>query len=186
MMVFFFFCYNFCFHLVHEKLMGPLSGPPGGPCTPGWKLLTYTNLLHLFLNQSFLCFLQLVSFISSFTVPVCVFHSLHAPLPSSKHLLWVLSKHDHNPSHHLPLPAYPLLPSIATFPLTVFLMSTNFTLHITLTIDLSALLKIATSSSLKHHVSLPYNIADLTELFLHFFLHPQENLFPCRISIYTL
>ena len=44
----------------------------------------------------------------------------------------------------------------------VFLLSTNFTPHIALTIDLFALLKTATSFSLKQHVSLPYNIADLT------------------------
>ena len=45
---------------------------------------------------------------------------------------------------------------------TVLLLLTNFTPHITLTIDLFALLKIATSFSLKHQVSPPYNIVDLT------------------------
>ena len=39
-------------------------------------------------------------------------HPLFAPLPSSKHLLQIISKHDHTTSHHLPLPAYLLLSSI--------------------------------------------------------------------------
>ena len=47
---------------------------------------------------------------------------------------------------------------------SVFFLSTNFTPHIDLTMALSVLLKIAISLSLKHHVSLPYNIADLTQL----------------------
>ena len=80
-------------------------------------LTTYTNLLHLLsLNQSFLCFLQLVSSISSLVSPVYVFHPLHVPLLSSKHFLQVISKHDHTTSHHSPLPAYLLLPSIPTCP----------------------------------------------------------------------
>ena len=45
---------------------------------------------------------------------------------------------------------------------TVFLLSTNFTVHISLNIDFLGLLKIATLFSLKHHISLPCNIADLT------------------------
>ena len=45
---------------------------------------------------------------------------------------------------------------------SVFLLSTNFIPYITLTIDLSALLRIPTSFSLKHHVLPPYNITDLT------------------------
>ena len=48
---------------------------------------------------------------------------------------------------------------------SLFLLSTNFTLHIVLTIDLSALLKIATLFFLKHHVLLPY-------LILHSFYIP--------------
>ena len=47
---------------------------------------------------------------------------------------------------------------------SVLFLSTNFTPHIDLTMALSVLLKIAISLSLKHLVSLPYNIADLTQL----------------------
>ena len=57
-------------------------------------LSTYTDLPHLlFLNQSFSCFLQLVSSISFSGGLVYVFHPLH--VPSSKHLPKVVSKHDH-------------------------------------------------------------------------------------------
>ena len=66
------------------------------------------------LNQSFSCFFQLVLFISSSVGPVYVFHPLHVPLPLSKHLPQVVSKHDHTTSHHSLLPAYLLLPSIPT------------------------------------------------------------------------
>ena len=66
------------------------------------------------LNQSFSCFFQLVFFISSSVGPVYVFHPLHVPLPLSKHLPQVVSKHDHTTSHHSLLPAYLLLPSIPT------------------------------------------------------------------------
>ena len=45
---------------------------------------------------------------------------------------------------------------------SVFFLSTSFTPHIDLTIALSVLLKITISFSLKHHVSLPCNIADLS------------------------
>ena len=55
-------------------------------------------------------------------------------------------------------------------------LSTNFIPHIALTIDLSALLKIATSFSLKHHVSLPCNIADLIA-FIYLSFHPQRESF---------
>ena len=51
--------------------------------------------------------------------------------------------------------------SISSF---IFFLSTNFTPHIDLTMALSVLLKIAISLSLKHHASLPYSIADLTQL----------------------
>ena len=78
-------------------------------------LSTYINLLHLLcLNQSFSCFLQLVPSISSSVGPVYIFHPLHVPLSSSKHLPQVIIKHDHTTSHHLPFPAYLLLFSIPT------------------------------------------------------------------------
>ena len=79
-------------------------------------LSTYTDLPHLSLNQSFLCFVQLVPSISSSVGPVYVFHLLHVPLPLSKHLRQVVSKHDHITSHYLPLPVYLLLSSIPTCP----------------------------------------------------------------------
>ena len=45
-------------------------------------LSTYIDLLHLFINQSFLCFFQLVPSISSLVGPVCfsihfMYHCLH-------------------------------------------------------------------------------------------------------------
>ena len=46
----------------------------------------------------------------------------------------------------------------------LFLRSNSFTPHIARIIALSVLLKTAISFSLKHHASLPYNIADLTQL----------------------
>ena len=47
---------------------------------------------------------------------------------------------------------------------SLFLRSNSFTPRIARIIALSVLLKIAISFSLKHHASLPYNIADLTQL----------------------
>ena len=47
---------------------------------------------------------------------------------------------------------------------SVLFFSISFAPHITLTITLSVLLKIAISFSLRHRVSLPYNIATLTQL----------------------
>ena len=116
-------------------------------------LSTYTDLLHLLsLNQSFSCFLQLVSSFSLLVGPIYVFHSLYVPLLASKHLSQVFSKHDDT---------WPF-DSIHAIIFYVFLLSTNFTPHIALTINLPALLKIATSFSFKQHISLPHNIADLT------------------------
>ena len=51
-------------------------------------LSTYIDLLHFaFLNQSFSCFLQLISSILSLIIPVYIFHPFHVPLPSSNILL---------------------------------------------------------------------------------------------------
>ena len=47
---------------------------------------------------------------------------------------------------------------------SLFLRSHSFTPHNTRIISLSVLFKIAISFSLKHHASLPYNIADFTQL----------------------
>ena len=58
-------------------------------------------------------------------------------------------------------------------------------LHIALTIDLSALLKVATSFSRKNHVSFPYNIADLTYLLYTFIFIRKENLFPNSVSLHS-
>ena len=139
-------------------------------------LSTYIDLPHCrSLNQSLSCFLQLVPSISSSVGPIYFLHPLHVLLSSSKHLFQVVSKHDHTTSHHSPLPVYLLLPSIPTClsaPLYSFCPPTL--LARPLTIDLSALLKIATSFFLKHHVSLPYNIADL--LYTFPFIR-NENLF---------
>ena len=122
-------------------------------------LSTYINLPHLLsLNQSFSCFLQLVPSFSS----LYVFHQLHVLLPSSNIFLRS-SQNITIPPHHSPfgsLSAASFNPNMSISS-TVFLLSTNFTLHIAVTIHLSVL-KIPTSFSFKHHVSLPYNRADLT------------------------
>ena len=105
-------------------------------------LSTYTNLLHLSLYQSFTCFGQLVPSISSLVGPVYIFYPLHVPLPSSKYLLQVVSKHDHTTLHHSRLPAHLVLPSIPTFhqlPCITLVHQLYITLH-----HLSDLLKIAT------------------------------------------
>ena len=66
-------------------------------------LSTYTDLLHLFfLNQSFSCFLQLVSSIFSSVGPFYVFHPLHVSLPSSEHIPQVILKHVNQPYHLTP------------------------------------------------------------------------------------
>ena len=91
-------------------------------------LYTYTDLLYLLsLNQSFSCFLQLVLSILSLTGFVYVFHLLHVPLPSSKHLPQVISKHNHSP-----LPVYLLLLSIPTCPSASLYSFCPPTLHCTL------------------------------------------------------
>ena len=81
----------------------------------------------------------------------------------------------------LPLPLLPLQiskPSLSHFHLlsskhdratgsinfSLFLRSNSFTPHIARIIALSVLFKIAISFSLKHLASLPYNIADVTQL----------------------
>ena len=66
---------------------------------------------------------------------------------------------------HSPLPFYPTFPSSPTSPSAPPVSFYSLILpHIDLTMALSVLLKIAISCSLKHHVSLPYNIADFTQL----------------------
>ena len=82
--------------------------------TPSLPLHHLPHLLSL--NQSFSCFLQFVSSILPSVSLVYLFHSLHVPIPSSKHLPQVVPKHDHTTSHHWPLPAYLLFPSIPTCP----------------------------------------------------------------------
>ena len=67
-------------------------------------------------------------------------------------------------SHHSPLHSERLSPSILTSPSSVLFFAISFEPHIALTIPLSVLLKIDISFSPKHHVSLPYNIANLTQL----------------------
>ena len=112
---------------------------------------TYTDLPHLLsLNHFFSCFLQLVPSISSSVGPVNVFHLLHVPLPSSKHLPQVAQNMTIPPHtiRHCQLICCFLQSQHVDQLLCIFLLSTNFTLHrpITLTIDLSAILKIATST----------------------------------------
>ena len=66
---------------------------------------------------------------------------------------------------------------------SVFFLSISFTPHIDLTIALSVLLKISISFSLKHHVSLPCNIADLTQLRYTIPFIFKENLLPSNNSL---
>ena len=107
------------------------------------SLSTYTDLPHLlFLNQSFSCFFQLISFISSSVGAAYVFYPLHVSSPSSKHLPQVVSKHDHTTSHHLSLPIYLLLfQSQHVHQLLCIPCPQLYTAH-PLTIDHFALLKI--------------------------------------------
>ena len=124
---------------------------------------TYTNLPYLLLNQFFSCFLQLVFSILSSVGPVYVFHLLYVPLHSSKHFSQVVLKHDHTTAPICPCQLICcFLQSQNVHQLLCISLVHNFTAHINLTIDFSAFLKIATSFFLKHHVSLPYQIADLT------------------------
>ena len=69
---------------------------------------------------------------------------------------------------------------------SLFLRSNSFTSHIARIIALPVLLKIAISFSLKHHASLPYNIADLTQLLKTFPFIFNENLLPLSISLHSL
>ena len=93
-------------------------------------LSTYITLPHLLsLNESFSCFLQLVPSISFSVDFVYVFHALHGPSPSLKQLPRFVLKHDHTPSHHLPLPAYLVLSSIPTCLSAPFYASCPSTLH---------------------------------------------------------
>ena len=68
---------------------------------------------------------------------------------------------------------------------TIFLLSTNFTPHIALTIALSALFEIATLFFLKKQVLLPYNIADLHS-FCIVFLSSAKRIFFGTVSHHTL
>ena len=69
-------------------------------------------------------------------------------------------------------------PDMSTSSSACFL-STNFTLHIALTIDIPALLKIVTHFSLKHHVPHPYKIANFIQLLHEHIFLPilKENIF---------
>ena len=115
-----------------------------------------TNLPHILsLNQSFSCFLQIVPAILSLVNPFTFFiyfmyHCLHQNI-------FRLSQNMTIPPHTI----HPCQLSVASFNAnmsissSVFLLPTNFTPHIALTIDLFATLKIATSFSFKHDVLLP-------------------------------
>ena len=69
---------------------------------------------------------------------------------------------------------------------SVFFLSTSFTPHIDFTMALSVLLKIVISFSRKHHVSLPYDIADLTQLRYTISFIFKENLLPSSNSPHSL
>ena len=60
---------------------------------------------------------------------------------------------------------------------SVLLLSFSFAPHIAFTIALSVLLKINISFSLKHHVSLPYNITDLAQLSVIYRLSDHSNIY---------
>ena len=105
----------------YNLIQSPVTGNGQMHLTTSATLPTPSLHLHQSGTSSFLkpplsCFLQLVSSISSLVGSVHVFHPLYVPLPSSKHLPQVISKHDHTTSDHSPLPAYVLFPSIPTCP----------------------------------------------------------------------
>ena len=87
-----------------------------------------------FIKPILLMFPSTYSLHFMFGWPVYIFHPFHVPLPSSKHLPQVISKHDHITSHHTSLPAYLLLPSISisTNPSVPLYSSRPTTLHCTL------------------------------------------------------
>ena len=68
-------------------------------------------------------------------------------------------------------------PNISINSFVIFL-SINLTPHMALNIALSVLLKIATSPSVRHHVSLPYRIAERTQLWYTLPFILSENLLP--------
>ena len=69
---------------------------------------------------------------------------------------------------------------------SLFLRSNSFTPHIARIIALFFLLKTAISFSLKHHASLPCNIADLTQLLKTYFFIFNENLLPSSILLHSM
>ena len=69
---------------------------------------------------------------------------------------------------------------------SVFFFSISFVPHIAHTIALSVLLKIAISFSFKHHVSLPFNISDPTQLRYTIPFILSENLFEFSNSLHYL
>ena len=119
---------------------------------------------------------------SGFAFLVFAVHSLRASMP-------YLERHQHPPKHvytkllHSLLSFYPMFSSNQHFNELLIILSTNFTPHIDLTIALYALLKIAISTSLKHHVSIPYNMANLTQLGKIFPFIFNENLLPSNSSL---
>ena len=141
-------------------------------------LSTCISLPHLLsLNQSFSCFFDLFplfhprSTLFTFSIHF-MYHCLHQNI-----FLWS-SQNMIIPPHAIfsTLPAASFNPNMSISS-SLFLLSTNFTPHIALTIDLSVLLEIATSCSPKHHVSLPYNIVNLAIFgyfltILEFWFHP--------------
>ena len=127
-------------------------------------LSTYTNLLHLLsLNQTLSCFFQLIPSILSMVGPVYIFHPFYVAWLSSKHFHQFISKHEHTPhticpcqliccflqSQHVhQLHCIPFVHQLYTAhcPHSRFFCSSQNSYFI----------------SLKYHILLPYNIADLT------------------------
>ena len=105
-------------------------------------------------------------------LPRCHFwpSSLSLPIHFQHHCLF---QYIIIPSNHMSIPyysfAFAILSNVSFKPNIfirsfIFFQSRKFTPHIDLTMALLVLLKIAISLYLKHHVSLPYSIADLTLL----------------------
>ena len=130
---------------------------------PTPSLHLHQSVASFFLNQSFSCFLNLFppfhlwSALFTFSIHF-MYHCLH------QNIFLKSSQNMTTPPHTISpcLLICCFLHSQHVHQLHCFSLVTNFTPHIAFTIDFSALLKIATSFSLQHHVSFPYSIANLT------------------------
>jgi len=157
---------NFCIVIANQGSFDPVSSPSTelvGFCI----VMDFTTSCHLsrshtsFITSPFICILLCTCF-STFVlvIPFLCDPAIQNAEPS------IISSQ----LYHRILLAFAILSKDSSRPSidinsSEFLLSTSFMPHIPLIIALSILLKIAVSFSCKHHVSLPYSIADLTQLY---------------------